>query len=312
VRPVVLAVLLAASVACASAPAPAVALPVPVSPPPASPAAPPPPTTVASPVSSPSPVPAETTTDYRLGSGDVLEVVVFGNPDLSRTATVQNDGSIAFPLLGTVTVRGLTVSQIQELLTRQLGDKYLVDPQVDVQVREYNSQFVSVLGEVTNPGRRPLRGNTRLIDVLLEAGGLKATASGEVVLGRPGGFPTGETTRRARLNPGGFSTAEQTVLETVLRSGDIITVMPKAFVIVQGEVVRPNRYQIDNELTVTGAISLAGGLTRFGSNKVDVLRIVEPGRTEKLEVDLKAVREGKVQDVLLRPNDTITVPRRMF
>jgi polysaccharide biosynthesis/export protein len=211
-----------------------------------------------------------------------------------------------------VGVAGLTAPQVQELLTRELGDKYLVNPQVDVQVREYNSQFVSVLGEVANPGRRPLRGNTRLIDLLLEAGGLKATASGEVVIGRPGGFESGETTRRARLSPGGLATAEQAVLETVLRSGDIITVMPKAFVIVQGEVARPNRYQIDNELTVTGAISLAGGLTRFGSNKVDVLRFTEPGRTEKLEVDLKAVREGKVQDIVLRPNDTITVPRRLF
>jgi polysaccharide export outer membrane protein len=272
-----------------------------------------PPPALASPEPSPavqSPA-ASTPPAYRLGSGDVIDVVVFGSPDLSRTATVQNDGTISLPLLGQVEVGGKTLPEIEALLVEQLGEKYLVNPQIEVQVREYHSQFVTVLGEINAPGRKGLKGVTRLIDILLDAGGLRPTASGEIVVARPGGFPDGASTRRGRLTPGNFSAVEQALLELTLESGDIITALPKYFVTVQGEVARPSRYQIESDLTVTGVVSLAGGLTRFGSNKVDILRTEGTG-TRKLEADLKAIREGRAPDVTLQPNDIITVTRRLF
>jgi polysaccharide export outer membrane protein len=82
---------------------------------------------------------------------------------------------------------------------------------------------------------------------------------------------------------------------------------------VEGEIVRPGRYPIEGELTVTGAISTAGGLTRFGSNNLRVRR-VDPttGQTKILEVDLKAVRNGKQPDLVLLSNDVVSVPRRVF
>ena len=82
---------------------------------------------------------------------------------------------------------------------------------------------------------------------------------------------------------------------------------------VDGEVTRPSRYAIEADLTVTGAISLAGGLTRFGSSTVK-LRRTDPqtGQVSVLEVDLKDVRKGKKPDVPLLPNDVISVGRRVF
>jgi protein involved in polysaccharide export with SLBB domain len=82
---------------------------------------------------------------------------------------------------------------------------------------------------------------------------------------------------------------------------------------VDGEVNRPGRYAIEADLTVTGAVSLAGGLTRFGSGSVK-LRRTEPetGKVTILEVDLKDVRNGKKPDVPLLPNDVVSVPRRVF
>jgi protein involved in polysaccharide export with SLBB domain len=95
--------------------------------------------------------------------------------------------------------------------------------------------------------------------------------------------------------------------------GDFITASAKYYVTVEGEVAHPNRYPIEGELTVTGAISLAGGLSRFGSNDVKVRRVdPETGKTTILEVDLKAVRSGKATDPPLAANDVITVPRRKF
>jgi protein involved in polysaccharide export with SLBB domain len=109
------------------------------------------------------------------------------------------------------------------------------------------------------------------------------------------------------------SLQDQINLELPLRNGDIITALPKSFVTVDGEVNRPGRYAIEADLTVTGAISLAGGLTRFGSSGVKVRR-TDPrdGKVTILEVDLKDVRNGKKPDVPLLPNDVISVSRRVF
>ncbi|HSD27563.1 MAG TPA: polysaccharide biosynthesis/export family protein [Vicinamibacteria bacterium] len=274
--------------------------------PPAAPSAP------ASQAAPPDVAPA-TVMEYEVGSGDVLEVNVFGNDDLSRIPTVQTNGSISLPLLGEVQVAGLTVGEVQRKITNLLARDYLVNPQVEVKVREYQSQFVSVVGEVNSPGRKPIRGRMRLIDALLESGGFKPSASAEVLITRTDGTFDGEK-RSMTVRISGAATVQDTVnLELPLRNGDIITALPKAFVTVDGEVNKPGRYAIESDLTVTGAVSLAGGLTRFGSNDVKVRRI-DPvsGKVSIIPVDLKDVRNGKKPDVPLLPNDVISVSRRVF
>jgi polysaccharide biosynthesis/export protein len=312
-RPTTLAAValaLSAEIAAAQAPRPTptprpTPRPTPTSSPAARPAAP----------AAPSPSPAATPApEYRLGAGDVLEVTVFGNDDLSRTTTVQTTGSISLPLLGEVPVAGLTVSEAKQKLTSLLARDYLVNPQVDVKVKEYQSQFVTVLGEVNSPGRKGLRGRTRLIDVLVDAGGFTPRASGEVSITRAEGtFDGGGSLLRLRFGSATPSAIDQINLELVLRNGDIITALPKFYVTVEGEVTRPGRYVLDGDLTVTGAISTAGGLTRYGKNDVQVRRVdAVTGKTTIIAVDLKDVRKGKKPDLALLPNDVVTVPRRIF
>jgi polysaccharide biosynthesis/export protein len=264
-----------------------------------------------SPPSSPAPTPAP---EYRLGAGDVLEVIVFGNEDISRTTTVQTTGSISLPLLGEVAVAGLTVSEAKQKLTSLLARDFLVNPQVDVKIKEYQSQFVTVLGEVNSPGRKGLRGRTRLIDVLVDAGGFTPRASGEVSITRAEGtFDGGAHVLRLRFGSASPSAIDQVNMELTLRSGDVITALPKFYVTVEGEVARPGRYVLDGDLTVTGAISTAGGLTRYGKNDVQVRRVdAQTGKTTIIQVDLKDVRKGKKPDLPLLPNDVVTVPRRIF
>lgn len=245
--------------------------------------------------------------DYRVGSGDTLEVVVLGHDDLTRVVSVRTDGALAFPLVGEVAVSGLPLSAVRERLTEALA-RYLVRPQVDLQVKAFNSRFVTLFGEVSQPGRRPLHGCTRVIDVLLQAGGFRDGASGEVVVSRAeGGEPL-----RARVERGVITPAVRQVLETVLQGGEILTVLPRAYVTVQGEVTRPSRYPIDGRLTVTGAVTLAGGLTRSGGTKVKIVRTGPAGERNVLEADLKAIRDGRAADPALQPDDIVTVPRRFF
>lgn len=269
------------------------------------------------PAATPSPQapPATVASDYRIGAGDVLEITVFGNPDLSRSSTVQPGGTIHMPLLGEVPVAGLTPAEIQRKVTILLERDYLVNPQVEVRVTDFQSQFAFVVGEVNTPGRKPLRGRTRLIDVIVEAGSFTPRASGEIVITRADGtFEGGEKTLRIRLNGGPTPTPQDEAnLSVILKNGDIITASPKNFVTVEGEVNRPNRYVIDGELTVTGAVSLAGGLSRFGSSDVKVRRVdPQTGKTQIIEVDLKSVRKGKQPDLPLLPNDVISIARRLF
>ncbi len=127
------------------------------------------------------------TLPYRVGPGDVLEVVVDGRPDLSRLPTVQTTGSVWLPRAGEVEVRGLSTGEIAARLTPLLAGEDLAAPRVAVRVREYQSQFVWVRGSVQRPGRKPLRSGTRLLDALLDAGGFQEGASGEVAVERAAG-----------------------------------------------------------------------------------------------------------------------------
>jgi polysaccharide export outer membrane protein len=274
-----------------------------------------PPVPLPHPQAVPPPAPPATVGDYEVGPGDVIEVAVYGNDDLSRIPTVQTNGSISLPLLGEVQVAGLTIAEVQRKITNLLAKDYLVNPQVEVKVRDYNSQYVSVVGDVNSPGRKPIRGRMRLIDVLIEAGSFKTTASGQVMITRTeGAFEGGQRSITVRISSSASPSAQDLVnLELPLKNGDIITALPKSFVTVDGEVNRPGRYAIEADLTVTGAISLAGGLTRFGSSDVRVRRTeAETGKTTILEVSLKDVRNGKKPDVPLLPNDVISVSRRVF
>ena len=241
-------------------------------------------------------------------------MIVFGNDDLTRTTTVQTTGSISLSLLGEVPVAGLTVSEAKQKLTSLLARDFLVNPQVDVKIKEYQSQFVTVLGEVNSPGRKGLRGRTKLVDVLVDAGGFTPRASGEVSITRAEGtFEGGANVLRLRFGSASPSAIDQINMELTLRSGDVITALPKFYVTVEGEITRPGRYVLDGDLTVTGAISTAGGLTRYGKNDVQVRRVdAQTGKTTIIQVDLKDVRKGKKPDLPLLPNDVVTVPRRIF
>jgi polysaccharide export outer membrane protein len=261
--------------------------------------------------SAPEPTPAA---EYLVGAGDVIEVTVLENNDLSRIATVQTSGVIALPLLGEVAVAGLSVPEIQRKLHTLLERDYLVNPQLEVKVKEYHSQFVTVVGEVNSPGRKPLRGRTRLVDLLVEAGGFTPRASGDVIITRlDGTFAGGDRTLRLRLSGGAMTPQDQINLEIPLRNGDLITASPKYYVTVEGEVSRPGRYPLEPDLTVTGAVSMAGGLTRFGSSSVKVRRVdPETGQTRILEPDLRTIRSGTEPDLALLPNDVVSVSRRLF
>ena len=112
-----------------------------------------------------------------LGAGDLLEVRVFEEADLSGPYRVSPGGTIDFPLCGKVKVEGLNGSSTADVLTRCLGEKYLKRPQVSVLVREYNSKKIFVFGEVQKPGTFPYDEEMSVIQAITVAGGFGKLAS---------------------------------------------------------------------------------------------------------------------------------------
>lgn len=124
-------------------------------------------------------------TAYKVGPQDVLEVSVFKVPDLSRSVQVADTGTINLPLVGEIHAAGKTARDIEQDLTKKLGDKYLQSPQVTVFVKEYNSRRVTIEGSVKKPGVYPIRGKTSLLQFISIAEGVtEATDTGNIVVFR--------------------------------------------------------------------------------------------------------------------------------
>jgi polysaccharide export outer membrane protein len=109
--------------------------------------------------------------DYLIGPEDVVEVMVWKNPDLSRVVNVRPDGKISLPLIGDLQAAGLTAEQLRDEVTKKLKVYYKEPPQVSVIVRQVNSYAIYILGEVRSPGRYVVKTGTTFLQAVTLAGG---------------------------------------------------------------------------------------------------------------------------------------------
>ena len=249
-----------------------------------------------------------------LGTGDVVRIIVYEQEQLSGLYTVEADGSFAFPPLGRIAVGGMTLRSLEELLTTRLADGHLRDPRVRAAVETLRSRRVFIIGEIANPGVFPLLGEMTLIEALAIAGSTTKRASHEVILVRP-------APRRTDRGGGGLL-AEPEAADTIrvdlrdlqrgiarhggvpLRNGDTVIVPRAPTIFVRGAVRNPGEYPLRrNDLMVSQALALAGGGTWLGAlDRIRALRVVD-GEPAEVRLELSDV---------VRPDDTIVVPRRFF
>lgn len=238
--------------------------------------------------------------DYLLGPGDVIRIQVFQSTDLTVEARISESGVISYPLLGVVKMAGLSPQQAENLISTRLRDgKFLQNPQVTLNVLEFRSQQVSVLGNVNKPGRYPLETTgMRLSEMLSMAGGVTQTGADSVILmttrdGRP---------QRIEIDLVDMFTSGDLSRDVVMQSGDTVFVNRAPNYYVYGQVQRPGQYPLDRGMTVAQAIAKGGGLTlrgtdrgvrlhrRFGERNIQVLepKLDDPVRPD----DLIFVRES--------------------
>ena len=249
--------------------------------------------------------------EYIVGPQDRLAITLFDEPTLTKTVTVDSDGSFDFPLIGRVTARGMSVRQIAADLKKRLGppNGFLVNPQVNIEVETYRSQVVYVNGQVRTPGAVPLKGAMTIMDVLAQAGSPTAEAGSYVEVYRK---PVGQASP-GPVDPAKAPAPPQRVMMEDLRNGraqgilladgDTVNVPKAQTFIVNGFVRTPNTYVLEGSVTVQKALAMAGGVTERGAqNRTKIQRMVD-GRL----VEIRA----KMTD-LVQPNDTLVVPQRFF
>ncbi len=114
--------------------------------------------------------------EFVLAPGDVIEVVIYRSEDLTRTVTIRQDGFISLPILDDVKAAGLSVKELDELLTKGFSER-LIDPEVTVIVKNPHEPVVFVVGEVAAPNVVPLRNARTAAQAIAKAGGMARTAS---------------------------------------------------------------------------------------------------------------------------------------
>lgn len=234
----------------------------------------------------PSLVVAQVVRPYILGAGDIVKVSVFQNPDLSIETRVSDTGSITFPLVGSVDMAGLTVSQGEQKIAAALkAGGYVLRPQVNMVVSQFRSRQVSVLGNVLRPGRYSLEDQTlRLADVLSLAGGVTSLGGDTVILTRT----KGNKEDKISVDIDAAFTFNDLEKNFEVQSGDTIYVPRYPLFYIYGQVGRPGQFRLERNMTVMQAVALGGGVTLRGTEKgIQIRRRDVGGKVETLNAGLQ-------------------------
>jgi polysaccharide export outer membrane protein len=264
---------------------------------------------------------------YRIGPRDILNIRVSAGrivPELSMDS-VEVDECGRIPLLSVeheaqteIQAAGKMRTELAEEL-RLFYKKYKKNPQVVVTIKEYNSQPVAINGAVMKPGQFQLRRPVRLLELVqFYAGGPTERSGGQIQVARMSAFnPCTATTPATSANPIEFvvlnlkdTLAGEENANPYLQPGDVITLPEAKEAYVVGNVLRPGPILLkDNNVTISKAIAMAGGM--MPDSRKEKVRIIrqEPGSQTRTEiiVNLKAIDSRQAPDVALLPNDIINV-----
>ncbi|MCW5612222.1 MAG: polysaccharide export protein EpsE [Rubrivivax sp.] len=240
--------------------------------------------------------------EYRLGSGDVVRIAVFQNPDLTLETRITEAGLVSYPLLGSVRLGGLSVTAAEKLIADGLrSGNFVRDPQVTLVVLQVRGNQASVLGQVNRPGRYPLEvADMRLTDLIAMAGGTAGNGADLVVLtGTRNGQPFRvEVDLPTLFAPGGAAN------NPLVLNGDTIWIDRQPLVYIYGEVQRPGPMRLERGMTLMQALATGGGLTQRGTDKG--IRVHRKGADGSIQV-----LEAKMDD-RMREGDVVFVRESLF
>jgi polysaccharide export outer membrane protein len=237
------------------------------------------------------------TTEYVLGAGDLIKVSVYQVPDLSAEVRISETGQITFPLLGNVTVAGSTVTGVQEKIAKALRDGgFVLKPQVIVSILQVKSSQVSILGQISKPGRYPIETTTtKVSEIIALAGGILPTGSDVVTLVGT----RNDKSVRLEIDVPAILQFGKSELDINVVNGDIIYVAVAPTAYMYGEVQRPGVFPLTRGMSVLQALAQAGGLTPKGTERgMRVHRRDAKGVVQVLDIKMSdLVESGDVINV---------------
>jgi len=274
------------------------------------------------PVEAVSPV-LDRSVNYRIGPGDVIDIVVDNNDALSRKGVrVSNSGTIPLTMLdGDFPISCQTESEVADFV-REKYKRYLLDPRVTVTVKSFESKPVAIIGAVNSPGRFQLQRSMRLLELLTYVNGPSPNAGRTIQLIRDSNQSL-NCDAMSQITPNGSEDGQELVTlplsETLrgieqanprIRAGDVVTVLQAEQAYIYGNVKSAMALSLREPVPLTQAIVMAGGLSGGAqSDKIKIARQV-PGsltRTQIL-VNLKEIQKGSKEDIYLQANDLVEVP----
>jgi polysaccharide export outer membrane protein len=236
--------------------------------------------------------------DYRVGPGDLLKINVFDHAELMLEARVSQSGNITYPLIGVIQVGGLSTHQVETLIAQRLSaGAYIKQPQVSVDVGDFQSQKVGVVGQVNKPGQYSLTGAQNVLDVLTMAGGLvtEFAADDGTLIHKDGST---QPIDLRRLLDG------DQAMNIPMVNGDTLSVPRAAQFYIYGEVQKPGSYRLGRNMTVSQGVSTGGGLTKNGTERRAIVKRRDSSGKEK-EYSIKPTD-------LLQPNDVLLIKHSLF
>jgi polysaccharide biosynthesis/export protein len=238
----------------------------------------------------------------QLGPGDSIRLAVYGQASMTTTIYVGDDGKINVPLVGFVSVAGMSPVEAGKAVEVALKNGgYFNDPHVTIAVLQSRSQRVAVLGKVHHPGRYTIDPKTTIYDLVAQAGGTAEDGADFGYVLRADGQGG---TQRFRVSLGDSPTRSDAPAVQSLRGGDTLVVPRAEQFYIYGEVAAANMYRLEHGMTVLQAVARAGGITERGSERrIDIKRADKNGRY--------AIFRAKLSDTV-RPNDVIHVKESIF
>jgi polysaccharide export outer membrane protein len=266
--------------------------------------------------------------NYVIGPGDKIDVRAQNLQELTGTWEVSEEGTVVFPLLGSVKLAGSTEREAAERIGRQLAD-LIVAPQIVLSVKEFHGQQVSVIGAVGKPGVYAIRGfDETITDVITEAGGVSPDAETRIYFtpatGAPGAAGNEAAARLALGGPAGSFGAKDKALSIdfaplyrghevpelriPVRGGDVILVPQSGEVYVDGWVNTPGAFPTTRAHTLSEAVVNAGDLHFAASTgPLTLQRAGADGEVKTYRIDYQRILNGQDPDLHLDTGDKIQV-----
>lgn len=265
-------------------------------------------------------------TAYRIGPRDILTLTIYagGEKQQVTSLTVSSQGTINVPFIGPTKTQGLTISQLEDLVTKPLAADYFVNPEVNIVISEYHSLQYYISGAVGSPGLYEMKSEATLMELIAKAGGVSSQHGNIAYILHPS---TNDTISKKR-NHNDFSDKDPAKVNLsklldkgdmsqniVLQSGDVVYIpllssqnLSTSKIYVEGEVKTPGVYTYQEGLTALNACIMAGGFSKFAApNRTRIIRQKE-GKQLIIKIDLNDVKKGKIPDAEIKPGDRIHIP----